>query len=75
MKFDPNQKMTIGARRTLLQLREMLETMQRMPGIKIAVWWHGCDLDSQKNVARPYYIDDVDGLTDLFRDYFATLKQ
>ncbi len=35
--------------------------------IKIAVWWHGCDLDASGNVARSYFIDDSPAAAEALR--------
>ena len=59
----------------LAWVREMLSDIGDMSRIKVAVWWDGYDLDAQGRLARAYYINDVAGLTELFRDYFAVHKQ
>ncbi|MEQ8201421.1 MAG: glycosyl hydrolase [Syntrophomonadaceae bacterium] len=44
------------------------------PGIKVAIWWNGCDFDRQGNIARPYFIDETEGLTAIFRDNLSTYQ-
>ncbi len=58
----------------LAWVEEMLQDISGFPRIKVAIWWDGVDLDANGNAARPYYIDDVEGLPELFRDYFAGLS-
>lgn len=52
-------------------VREMLENIPRYDRIKIAVWWDSCDYTASKTISRPYFIDDVPGVTDAFRSNFA----
>ncbi len=52
----------------------MFASMSAYPSIKAAIWWDGRDLDSQGNIARPYFIDETDELVDIFRENLAQYK-
>lgn len=52
-------------------VREMLNGIGACERIKVAVWWDGCDWDAEGNIARAYFIDDVPGVMEAFRAYFA----
>ncbi len=53
---------------------DMFRTIEKYERIKVAIWWDGCDWDSEGNVARPYFIDETDGLIRLFRENLARFK-
>lgn len=53
---------------------DMFASMSAYPSIKAAIWWDGRDLDSQGNIARPYFIDETDELVDIFRENLAQYK-
>ncbi|WP_051280314.1 glycoside hydrolase family 26 protein [Anaerovorax odorimutans] len=47
----------------------MFDHIQYYENIKVAVWWDGCDWDSNGNVARPYFIDEFPQLIETFKKY------
>jgi len=47
---------------------DMFAVRADYPGIKVAIWWNGCDFDRQGNIARPYLIDESEELVAIFRD-------
>ncbi|MEA4926178.1 MAG: glycosyl hydrolase [Syntrophomonadaceae bacterium] len=49
-------------------VKDMFEDIANYPQIKVAIWWDGRDLDSRGNIARPYFIDETDGLVAIFRE-------
>jgi beta-mannanase len=53
---------------------DMFNGMDRYPRIKVAIWWDGCDFDAQGNRARPYFIDETDGLLQVFRDHLHSYE-
>ena len=54
---------------------DMREHIGSYPRLRAAVWWDGCDFDTDGTPARPYYIDDVPGVTELFREYFSHVRR
>lgn len=50
-------------------INNMLLNINKYPRIKVAIWWHGCDWDSEGNVARPYFINESTDLLDVFKDH------
>jgi len=53
----------------------MFRHIDRYNRIKVAVWWDGCDWDSEGNVARSYFIDESEGLIQIFKENLAQYKQ
>jgi hypothetical protein len=49
-------------------IRDMFARISSYPDIKVAVWWNGCDWDSNGNVARPYYIDETPQIVQTFKE-------
>lgn len=45
----------------------MFLNIGKYPLIKVAIWWHGCDWDSEGNIARPYFINESPDLLDVFK--------
>ncbi len=45
----------------------MFHHIGRYPGIKVAIWWSGCDYDSQGNISRPYFMDATEELIAIFK--------
>ena len=56
-------------------VREMLDGLQTMPRVKMAVWWDAGDMDADGNIARAYFIDDSEELVELFHSYFTSTRQ
>lgn len=52
----------------------MFRCISKYDKIRVAVWWDGCDWDSEGNIARPYFIDETEGLIRLFREHLADYK-
>lgn len=50
-------------------VEDMFLNLHRYPRIRMAVWWDGCDWDAQGNIARPYFIDESEELTQVFKKY------
>ena len=56
-------------------VRDMFESLPNYPMIKAAVWWSGCDYDPENgNISRPYFINETEGVIDLFRENLAKNK-
>ncbi len=53
-------------------VRDMLSQIDKYSGIKAAVWWDGCDFDSEGNIARSYFISDDPEVVNAFRNYFTS---
>lgn len=51
-------------------VRNMFNHIDRYDRIKVAIWWNGRDLDSNGNIARPYFINDTEELIQVFRENF-----
>ncbi|MEL7656221.1 MAG: glycosyl hydrolase, partial [Bacillota bacterium] len=52
----------------------MFRHIDRYDRIKVAVWWDGCDWDAEGNIARSYFIDETEGLVQIFRENLAKYK-
>ena len=52
----------------------MFSCIDNYPNIKVAIWWDGRDLDSQGNIARPYFIDETDELVTIFKENLGNYK-
>ncbi|MDD3169160.1 MAG: glycosyl hydrolase, partial [Eubacteriales bacterium] len=52
----------------------MFRNIDKYERIKVAVWWDGCDWDTEGNVARSYFIDETEKLVRLFRENLARYK-
>lgn len=52
----------------------MFRNIRKYDRIKAAVWWDGCDWDTDGNVARSYFIDETEELVRLFRENLAWFK-
>lgn len=50
-------------------VKDMFSHIYKYDNIKVAIWWDGCDWDSEGNVARPYFIDETLELLNIFRQY------
>lgn len=50
-------------------IENMFRTIDKYDRLKAAVWWDGCDWDANGNIARSYFINDVEGSMDVFRKY------
>jgi mannan endo-1,4-beta-mannosidase len=48
-------------------VNDMFLNIGKYPLIKVAIWWHGCDWDSEGNIARPYFINESPDLLDVFK--------
>jgi hypothetical protein len=55
-------------------VENMFRHIQKYDRLRAAVWWGGCDWDTDGNVARPYFIDETEGLVRLFRENLARYK-
>jgi len=49
-------------------IASMFETMTKYSRIKMAIWWDGCDWDSEGNVARSYFLDETKETLDAFKN-------
>ena len=49
-------------------IRDMFDHILAYENIKVAVWWDGCDWDSEGNVARPYFIDETPQIVEVFKE-------
>jgi len=49
-------------------IRDMFAEIASYPDVKVAVWWNGCDWDSNGNVARPYFIDETPQIVQTFKE-------
>lgn len=47
----------------------MFNSIKDYEHIKVAVWWDGCDWDSQGNIARSYFMDESPALLEIFKKY------
>jgi len=52
----------------------MFQSIEKYDRIKVAIWWDGCDWDTEGNVARSYFIDETEELVRLFRENLAHFK-
>ncbi|MEG2199972.1 MAG: glycosyl hydrolase, partial [Anaerovorax sp.] len=50
-------------------ITDMFEHIQNYDRIKLAIWWDGCDWDTNGNVARPYFIDETPQILETFKKY------
>ena len=48
-------------------VQEMFENISKYERIKAAIWWNGCDYDSQGRAARIYRLDESPYLINIFR--------
>lgn len=55
-------------------VKDMFDDLDKYPRIKVAIWWNGCDLDANGQVARSYFIDEPQGLLKIFRDHLKNYK-
>ncbi len=55
-------------------VNEMFSNMYKYPRIKAAIWWDGCDWDTDGNIARPYFIDESEELIKTFREHLQYYK-
>ncbi len=53
---------------------EMFENISKYERIKAAIWWNGCDYDTQGRAARIYRLDDNPALINIFRKNFQEFK-
>ncbi|MDD4564002.1 MAG: glycosyl hydrolase [Eubacteriales bacterium] len=56
-------------------INDMFLSFNKYPRINVAIWWHGCDLDSRGNVARPYFINESTDLLDVFKEHLKKYAQ
>ncbi len=56
-------------------VRDMFAKINDYSRIKVAIWWDGCDYDSDGSIARAYFIDDNEGVLDAFKNYFNQHKE
>lgn len=54
---------------------DMFKNISRYPNIKIAIWWNGCDFDSEGNIARPYFMDETKELLTIFKENLRKYRQ
>ncbi len=47
--------------------QNMFDVLSKYKKIKVAVWWHAADNDGE-NYARPYFIDDPEGMLGVFKN-------
>ncbi|MDD4627345.1 MAG: glycosyl hydrolase [Syntrophomonas sp.] len=55
-------------------VEDMFDNLSKYPRIKVAIWWNGCDLDANGQVARSYFIDEPQELLKIFRDHLKDCK-
>lgn len=48
----------------------MFEKIKNYDQLKVAIWWSGCDFDSDGNISRPYFLDETDELIQTFKENF-----
>lgn len=48
---------------------DMFHVIEKYDRIKVAIWWDGCDRDSNGNIARPYFIDETMEILETFNKY------
>lgn len=48
-------------------VENMFKNLDKYPRLKVVIWWNGCDLDANGQVARSYFIDDSEGLLQIFK--------
>ncbi len=48
--------------------KDMFAKIKDYANIKVAIWWSGADYDSNGNLARPYYINNPEGMLELFKE-------
>lgn len=48
-------------------VKEMFDTLPNFPEIKVAIWWNGADYNSAGKIARPYFIDDIPAVLEVFK--------
>ncbi len=53
---------------------EMFENISKYERIKAAIWWNGCDYDSQGRAARIYRLDESPYLINIFRKELQNFK-
>lgn len=49
-------------------IRNMFNSMDKFPGIKVAVWWSGIDYDEKGKPGRIYLIDENEEYLNIFRE-------
>ena len=52
-------------------IEDMFSAIQEHPRLKAAIWWDGCDRDSEGNIARSYFIDDSPEVLQVFKDHLG----
>lgn len=52
-------------------VEDMFKSLEKYPGIKVAVWWNGIDFDVNKNEARVYKIDRPKEVLEIFKKYIS----
>lgn len=50
-------------------VKNMFGHINNYENIKVAIWWDGCDWDSNGNVARPYFIDENYDILQTFKEW------
>ncbi|MCR5481925.1 MAG: glycoside hydrolase family 26 protein [Clostridia bacterium] len=48
-------------------VKTMFKSLKNFKQLKMAVWWDGCDWDTNGNIARSYFIDETPQLMEVFR--------
>ena len=51
----------------------MFEALPRFYMIKVAIWWDSADFDVYGNIARSYFIDETQGLMEIFRHHLRKI--
>lgn len=53
-------------------IANMFRNITKFPGIKVAIWWNGCDWAVPGEVpARPYWVNETEATLNSFRDGWA----
>lgn len=52
-------------------VQNMFQQIKKYERLKIAIWWSSCDYDADGNISRPYFIDETEEITNVFRENLA----
>ena len=50
-------------------IRNMFAHIGNYDKVKVAIWWDGCDWDTNGNVARPYFMDETYQIVQTFKEW------
>ena len=52
-----------------LWIQKMFGHIGNYDRVKVAIWWDGCDWDTNGNVARPYFMDETYPIVQTFKEW------